>query len=52
MQNELLDNRPQVEPVQTPGAAPNRQPVFWVSVALTGLLVAGIILVSSWFFRG
>jgi len=40
MQNELLDNSGREN------AAP------WVRIALSGLLVAGLILMSSWLFRG
>lgn len=38
--------------VRTYGAGPHREPAPWVRVTLNGLLVAGLILLSSWLFRG
>ena len=49
MQSELLENSSRELGAST---LPQRVAVLWVRIALSGLLVAGPVLMSSWLFRG
>jgi hypothetical protein len=53
MQTELLNHSDRAEGFATANSKrPLLEPVSWVRVALSGLLVAGLVLLSSWLFRG